>query len=39
MVDLAASLPRSRVASKLIIHSRDDAFIPMKDGIELATGI
>ena len=34
----ARTLPRVRVPT-LVLHSRDDAVVPMKDGLELAGGI
>ncbi len=37
-VDVRDELPRVR-APTLVLHSRDDAVVPMKDGIELASGI
>jgi pimeloyl-ACP methyl ester carboxylesterase len=37
-VDVRQDLPRIDVPT-LVLHSRGDAVVPMKDGIELATGI
>lgn len=37
-VDVRSSLSRVRVPT-LVVHSRGDAIVPMKDGIELAAGI
>jgi len=37
-VDIRADLPRVK-APTLVLHSRGDAVVPMKDGIELASGI
>lgn len=37
-VDIRDDLARVR-APTLVLHSRDDAVVPMKDGIELASGI
>jgi pimeloyl-ACP methyl ester carboxylesterase len=37
-VDVRAELPKVR-APTLVLHSRGDAVVPMKDGIELASGI
>jgi pimeloyl-ACP methyl ester carboxylesterase len=37
-VDVRADLPHV-IAPTLVVHSRDDAVIPMKDGVELASGI
>jgi pimeloyl-ACP methyl ester carboxylesterase/DNA-binding winged helix-turn-helix (wHTH) protein len=37
-VNVLAELPRVK-APTLVVHSRHDAVIPMKDGIELASGI
>jgi pimeloyl-ACP methyl ester carboxylesterase len=37
-VDVRAVLPRVRVPT-LVLHSRDDKIVPLKDGIELAAGI
>lgn len=37
-VDVRDDLPRIK-APTLVLHSRADAVVPMKDGIELATGI
>ena len=37
-VDVRADLPRVR-APTLVLHAREDAVVPMKDGVELASGI
>jgi pimeloyl-ACP methyl ester carboxylesterase/DNA-binding winged helix-turn-helix (wHTH) protein len=37
-VDIRSEMPQVR-APALVLHSRDDAVVPMKDGIELASGI
>jgi pimeloyl-ACP methyl ester carboxylesterase len=37
-VDVRADLPKVNVPT-LVLHTRDDAVVPMKDGIELASGI
>ncbi len=37
-VDVRDELPRVK-APTLVLHSREDAVVPMKDGIELASGI
>jgi len=37
-VDVRADLPRVK-APTLVLHAREDAVIPMKDGVELASGI
>ncbi len=37
-VDIRADLPRVK-APTLVLHSRGDAVVPMKDGMELAAGI
>ena len=37
-VDVRADLPRIKVPV-LVLHSRGDAVVPMKDGLELASGI
>jgi pimeloyl-ACP methyl ester carboxylesterase/DNA-binding winged helix-turn-helix (wHTH) protein len=37
-LDVRAYLPRIRVPT-LVVHSRGDSVVPMKDGIELAAGI
>lgn len=37
-IDIRSELPRV-TAPTLILHSRDDAVVPMKDGVELASGI
>jgi pimeloyl-ACP methyl ester carboxylesterase/DNA-binding winged helix-turn-helix (wHTH) protein len=37
-VDVRADLPNVQVPT-LVLHTRDDAVVPMKDGIELASGI
>ena len=37
-IDVRAELPRVR-APALVLHSRADAVVPMKDGMELASGI
>jgi pimeloyl-ACP methyl ester carboxylesterase len=37
-IDIRGDLSRVRVPT-LVLHCRDDAVVPMKDGVELATGI
>ena len=37
-IDIREDLARVRVPT-LVLHSRDDAVVPMKDGLELAGGI
>lgn len=37
-IDIRAELPRVAVPT-LVLHSREDAVVPMKDGVELASGI
>jgi pimeloyl-ACP methyl ester carboxylesterase len=37
-IDISGELSRIHVPT-LVLHSRDDAVVPMKDGLELASGI
>jgi pimeloyl-ACP methyl ester carboxylesterase len=37
-IDVRDDLPRVKVPT-LVLHGRDDAVVPMKDGVELASGI
>jgi len=37
-LDVRAELPRVK-APTLVLHAREDAVVPMKDGVELASGI
>jgi len=37
-IDVREDLPRVKVPT-LVLHCRDDAVVPMKDGVELASGI
>jgi pimeloyl-ACP methyl ester carboxylesterase len=37
-LDVREALPRVRVPT-LVVHSRGDSVVPMKDGVELASGI
>ena len=37
-IDVREELPRVKVPT-LVLHCRDDAVVPMKDGVELASGI
>ncbi len=37
-IDIRSELPRV-TAPTLVLHSREDAVVPMKDGVELASGI